>query len=200
VKVLLAPLRWLVRLEIGIWRSLFLLVTRRVHGRGPGVQVFAYHRQIAPVIAAFIFVSMIELPVVHLLIPWETVRLMVLVLSVWGLLWMVGLLASVKVFPHLLDQRGLRIRYGTMADVAIPWEAVASINARRGRVDTQRRVHVEGPVLSVPVMKQTRVEVKLREPTAVRLPGGTEEVSELRFYADDPRGLVASARERAGDG
>jgi hypothetical protein len=34
--------RWLVILEIGIWRSLFFWVTRRVPGKGPGVQAFSY--------------------------------------------------------------------------------------------------------------------------------------------------------------
>jgi hypothetical protein len=100
---------WFVRLEIGIWRSLFLWVTRRVAGQGPGVATFSYARQILPLLAAFIFVSLIELPVVHLLIPWDTVRLVALVVSVWGLLWMLGLLASMKVFPHLLDDAELRI-------------------------------------------------------------------------------------------
>ncbi len=44
--------------------------------------------------AAFIFVSVLELVVVHLLLPWETVRLIADVLSIWGLVWMVGFLAS----------------------------------------------------------------------------------------------------------
>jgi hypothetical protein len=104
------PVRWLVTLEIGIWRSLFLLVTRRISGQRQGVRPFAYAKAIVPVMGAFIFVSMVELPVVHLLIPWDTVRLVTLVLSIWGLLWMAGLLASMKVFPHLLDAHGLRVR------------------------------------------------------------------------------------------
>jgi hypothetical protein len=193
--------RWLVRLEIGIWRSLFLLVTRRVSGRGPGVQEFSYSRQISPIIGAFIFVSLIELPVVHLLIPWDMVRLVVLVISVWGLLWMVGFLASMKVFPHLLDGDGLRIRYGTSVDVAIRWSAVASVTARRGSIASRKNVHVEsgggdGTVASFPVMKQTRVDVALERPTCVALPEGTEEITAVRLYADDARAFVAAARER----
>ena len=111
--------RWLVVLEIGIWRSLFLWVTRRVSGQGPGVEACSYAKQVSPLFAVFIFVSAIELPVVRILLPWDTVRLVVDVLSVWGLLWMVGMLASVRVFPHLLDEDGLRIRYGTTVDIRI---------------------------------------------------------------------------------
>ena len=193
--------RWLVVLEIGIWRSLFLWVTRRVSGQGPGVEAFSYAKQLTPLIAVFIFVSAIELPVVHILLPWDTVRLVVDVLSVWGLLWMVGMLASVRVFPHLLDEAGLRIRYGTTVDIRVPWDAVAAVTSRRGSVATGKSVHVDdgadGTVASVPVMKLTRVEIELHHPTTLDLPDGpVEGVGALRCYADDPAAFVAAARER----
>jgi hypothetical protein len=35
-----------------------------------------------------------------------------------------------------------------------------------------------------------------REATAIRLPDGTEEITEVRFYVDDPRTFVSRARER----
>jgi hypothetical protein len=194
VRRVFAPVRWLVRLEIGIWRSLFLLVTRRVSGQAPGVRAFSYSKTVTPVIGAFIFVSAIELPVVHLLLPWETVRLIVAILSVWGLLWMIGLLASMKVFPHLVDERGLRIRYGTTADVRIPWDAVAHVSARRRSVSSGSHVQLEGTVVSVPVLKQTRVDVVLRGPLAVKLPPGDAEITEARLYVDYPGRFVDAAR------
>jgi len=193
---LLSPVRWLVTMEIGIWRSLFLLVTRRVAGQGEGVRPVPYAKEIAPVIGAFIFVSVLELPLVHLLIPWDAVRLVVLVLSVWGVLWMVGLLASMKVFPHLIENERLRVRHGTTVDVALPWEAVAEVRARRGSVPTQARVHVDGTAASVPVLKRTNVAVVLHGPVTLALPDGPREVTEVRLFADEPRAFVAAARER----
>ena len=68
-------------------------------GRRAGTQTFAYAKELTPLMCAFVFVSAIELPVVHLLIPWDTVRLVVDIVSIWGLLWMIGLLASIRVFP-----------------------------------------------------------------------------------------------------
>jgi hypothetical protein len=199
VRRAVALLRWLVVLEIGIWRSLVLLLARRVPGRRPGVEAFSYVRAVAPIMGAFIFVSALELVVVHLLLPWATIRLILLVLSVWGLLWMVGYLASMKVFPHLVGPEGLRVRSGTTADIVVPWDAVAAVRQRRGSVTSQRRVQVtrgdDGAVVSVPVLKLTRVEVVLREPTTVWLPDGPEEVTAVQLYADDHRGLVARARE-----
>jgi len=163
-----------------------------VRGRGrPRGRDVLVRAPLVPLLGAFIFVSLIELPVVHLLIPWDTVRLVALVISVWGLLWMLGLLASMKVFPHLLDDAGMRVRYGTSVDIRIPWSAVASVTARRGSVPAE-----DDTVATVPVMNQTRVDVVLHRPTAVALPDGTEEITELRLYADDARAFVAAARER----
>ena len=199
----IALVRWLVKLEIGIWRSLFLLAARRVPGQGPGVQAFAYAREVTPIMGAFIFVSALELPVVHLLLPWETIRLIADLLSIWGLLWMIGFLAGMKVFPHLLDDDGLRVRQGPTIDIHIPLEAIASVTSRRGSVPTNRSVHVEhsdeGAFVDVAVLKQTKVVVVLEQPTTIELPSGREEVTELRFYVDDPRRFVAAARERLAD-
>ena len=175
---------WFVKLEIGIWRSLFLWLTRRVPGKRPGAEDFSYAKETTPIIIAITFVSALELPVVHLLIPWEAAKLALLIVGVWGLLWMVGYLASMRVFRHLLDDEGMRIRYGAHVDLRIPWDAVEEVTAQRGRFDARGLV-VEDGVTHVPVLKQTRVRVTLE--------GGDE----VRFYADDPRGFVAAARRRA---
>jgi hypothetical protein len=53
-------------------------------------------------------------------------------------------------------------------------------------------------VLSLVVLSQTSVDVVFREPIRVGLPRGTSEpVTELRFYADNPAGLVAMGRRAA---
>jgi len=46
--------------------------------------------------------SLLEIVIVHLLIPWETARLIALVIGIWGLLRMAGLLASMRVYQHLM--------------------------------------------------------------------------------------------------
>lgn len=196
--------RRLIANELGIWRSLFFMVVRRVPGRRRGVQAFPYAREITPLMAAFICVSVIELPVVGLLLPWAMVRLIVLLLSFWSLLWMVGLLATVRVHPHLLDDAGLRVRHGATTDIRIPWEAIATVTPRRGRMRTRERIHIEpaddGPILNVPVMKQTRVDLALRQPTPVKLPDGVEEVARIRLYVDNVNAFIAAVRERLASG
>lgn len=180
-------LRWLVRLEIGIWRSLFLWVFRRVPGRGPRSEDFGYGKEVTPIILVFIFLSALEIPVVHLLIPWPAVKLALLIVGVWGVLWMIGYLAGMRVFRHLIDDSGMRIRQGPHVDLRIPWDAVAGIKAQRGSFKAHG-LAVEDGVAYVPVLNQTRVAVTLACPV--------DGFAEVRFYADDPRGFVEAVRGR----
>lgn len=189
-----------VRYELNIWRSLGIWVLR-LRTVPPGARGHRYAGAVTPLMIVFIVVSAVELPIVHFLLPWETVRLVVDIISVWGLLWMVGLLAAVRVHPHFVDEKGIRVRYAFSVDVRVPWEAVASARSRARTVETGRTVQCEqtaaGAVVSINVMKQTTVDLVLREPTVLDLPqAGGQPVVELRLYADDPAALVADIRDR----
>jgi len=193
-----ALVRRLLVYELGMWRSLYRWVLRRPVA--PGGEAYGYAGVVTPVIWAFIGVSAIEVPAVHLLLPWDAVRRVALVLGVYGLAWMVGMLAALKVHPHVLDAGGLRVRNGVSLDVVVPWERIASVRYRMRSLEGMRNLQVEGEgpgrVLSVGVGSQTNVDVVLREPMVlpVRRTAG-EPVAELRLYADDARGLVARLRQ-----
>ncbi len=179
-----------VRYEINIWRSLavWLLRMRTVPAGATG---HSYAGAVTTLMIVFIMVSAIELPVLHLLLPWETVRLVADLLGLWGLLWMIGLLAALRVHPHIVDDDGIRIRYGFMVDVTVPWHAIASVRSRGRSVETAPGL------LNIPVAKQTTVDIILREPLALdpRRTDG-QPVSEVRLFADDPAALVAQVRQR----
>jgi hypothetical protein len=190
--------RRVVSFELGVWRSLYRWTTRRP--RGPaGAETFGYTGPVTPLIWAFIGLSAIEIPVAHLLLPWQTARVIVLVVGVWGLTWMLGLLASLKTHPHLVGDFGMRVRYGSTVDVTIPWDAVASIGVRHRNLASSRTVQLShsdsGSVLYVGVSSQTNVDVALRDPVTVPLPKVGEPVTALRLYADDARALVTRSRE-----
>lgn len=192
--------RRMLRAEWNIWRSLALWTTRRRPEATATTRAFPYSRDVTPLLLAFLFVSLIELPVFHFLIPWETVRLVALVLGVWGLLWMVGYLAAMRVFPHLLDARGLRVRHGAAVDLLLPWEAIADVRAERDDVPRndplQFTTAPDGVVAKVAILKMTRVTVTLREPLALTHCDDPREVVAVKLAADDPAALVQAARER----
>jgi hypothetical protein len=112
--------------EYNIYKSLLRWVLRRP-GVPPGFEPVGYARLATPMLWLWIFGSALELPLVHVLVPWHGVRISLLIVGVWGLLWMVGILAGLRSYPHLLGADGLRIRNGALHDIAIPWKAVAQV-------------------------------------------------------------------------
>jgi hypothetical protein len=85
-------------------------------------------------------VSAIEIPAAHLLLPWRTARSVMLGIGVYALLWMVGMVASLRVHPHVVGDRGLRLRRGITLDVTIPWEVVAAVETRTRSLPSSRGV------------------------------------------------------------
>lgn len=190
--------RTVVRYELGIWRSLAVWLLRLRRDR-PGIATFSYAGVVTPLLIAFIVVSAIELPILHFLLPWETVRLIADIVSVWGLVWMIGLLAAMRVHPHEVGPAGIRIRGGFTVDVTVPWSAIASVRSRGRGIDGRGTVHYDqsSGVLAVVTAKQTTVDLILQPSSVLDLPQtGGEAVAEVRLYADDPGAFVAAVRER----
>lgn len=200
-----APLGGLPRLarkavtfELLMWRSLYRWSFRRRLTSGPEAAPFGYSKASTPIIWAFIALNAIEILVFHLLLPWHLARGILDVAGAYGLLWMLGLLASRKVNPHVLDPRGMTIRSGRLR-VTIPWDDIATVRAHNRPLPNNRTIQIDDTptkrTLSITVLSQTNVDVVLRRPTTLALLDGREEtVTELRFYADEARALVAHAR------
>lgn len=186
------------RFELALYRSLFRWVTRRPDAPS-GTVGFAYIGAVALLLWAFIVGSAIELVVVHVILPWETARLIADILGVWGLAWMLGLMASFTVYPHLVGDSGLRVRHGATTDITIPWDAVATIGVRERSREKSRALQfdrdAQSTVLNVVIASRTNVDLTLRRPLVVPLRTGEVSVTELRLYADDARGLVGRVRE-----
>jgi hypothetical protein len=131
------------------------------------------------------------------------VRIFLLVVSVWGLAWMVGMFAAIRTHPHLLDEEGLLLRYATTARVRLPWEAVRELRVdERELPSTSRNLQRAGSddacQLHVAVGGRTNVTAELHRPTALRTSSGEETAVSVSFWVDEPRGFVRDARGRLG--
>ncbi|MFI6130344.1 PH domain-containing protein [Micromonospora sp. NPDC051141] len=194
--------RRVVAYEWGMWRSLTRWVLRRPYPVAPGATTFAYVGGVQTILVAFIVMSAIEIPILDVIlrhtVDSPTIRHAAVGLGVWGLLWMFGLMASLRIHPHVVDGDGLRVRNGVSLDVTIPWAAVAAVAVRRRSLPSSRAVRYDEDdptVLNLGVGSQTAIDLVLREPLSVPLPGGpSTPVREIRFYADDPAALVEHAR------
>lgn len=196
-----ALLKHAVVFEVRLYRSLLRWIARRPDRGGPEDEVVGYARTVTPVMWLWIFASAAELPLVHVLVPWDGVRVALLILGIWGLVWMVGLLASFHVYPHLVQADGVFVRNGVNHRIRLPWSAIADVRTERRDVESsvwalQPREDDGSGTLQVVVSGQVNVHLRLREPTVVDTARGPRELVELSFFADEPRDAVAAVRRR----
>ncbi|MFI7540407.1 hypothetical protein [Actinoplanes sp. NPDC049599] len=196
-------LRRVAALEAAMWRSTAVWLRRKPLPLAPGEQPFGYLGVVKPILGVFIGLSAVEVPIFDLIVrhvvPWQPARWIVLALGVWGLLWMIGLYAGMKIHPHVAGPAGLRVRMSSSLDLTVPWADVASVSKAYRSLPSSRSVQLEPDgdrtVLNIVVGSQTSVDLRLRRPVAFGLPKGrSAPVDELRVYADDPDGLVRAAR------
>jgi len=190
-----------VRFELRLYVALLRWVLRRP-AVPHGSRAWGYSRQVTPVMWLWIFASGVEIPVAHVVIPWPGLRLLVLGVGVWGLLWMVGFLASLKVYPHLTDADGVRIRHGKQADLAVPWSRVASAVTVDRDLQSSIRTYqpLETPVgvdLQIGVGARTNVHLELVEPLTVEIKDEPVPVTALTFLVDEPKQFVSAVMARS---
>lgn len=197
---------WLLLLELRLYRSLVLWALRRRPGVRPGATPLGYAQLVTPMMGLWIFASALEVPLVHVITPWDGLRIALLALSVWGLVWMLGMLSAIRIHPHLVDDEGIRVRYGVTVDAAVPWDAVAAVHVREEdwpssvRTVQWRDGDRASGRLAVAVGARTNLVLELRRPVAVPLHGlhgrRTHAVTELSLWVDDPREAAALLRRR----
>ncbi|MGY1750881.1 hypothetical protein [Modestobacter sp. SYSU DS0511] len=191
------PLHWLIRSELGVGRALFWALRRRTVVR-PGEQPFSYTSRIGVVLGTVIGLTPVELGVVRLLLPWPTVRWVVLALGLWGLVWLIGFALSLRQNPHTLGPDQLTLRFGQLrtARVRLADVAAARVAATDG---AKRTLEVTPEQVALSLMGETSVRLTLRPGATVDLDGAQVPAERVLFFADDPRGLVRELRSRLAD-
>lgn len=188
--------------ELRVYSSIGRAIVRKP-AVAQGATGISYHRPVLTVLIIFIVLSAIEIPIIDLIVHrWPAVRIGFLILGIWGLTWMGGLMCAMLLRPHTVGPEGVRVRGGLEVDVAVPWEAVASV-AIRHRVDEPKSPRVTnaagGSEYAERMQNETNIEIELEHPYAVRLPGlrprgGEHLVTTVRLWADEPRTFLNAAR------
>lgn len=127
-----------LRMEIGVWQSLYRFVLRRP--RVPaGAVGFGYHQPVLSILIVFVSLSAVEIVVLDVIVHrWPVVRLPLLIAGIWGLTWMLGLLFGYLTRPHAVGPDGLRIRHGSEIDIPITWDVVDFVALRKHRAESDK--------------------------------------------------------------
>lgn len=187
-----------VSVEVENYRSLLRLLFRRprVPHRAAGL---SWHKPDLPILVVITVVSAVEIVAVDLIVHrWAAIRVPLLVLGIWGLVYLLGMLAGMVTRPHAVGPDGIRVGNGTEIDIPLAWDDIHTITRRRCVVQEKRPLvrtgSDGGSSLHLRVQHETNIEVTLHQPVPVRLPNGTESVSTIHLYTDDPAAFMAEAR------
>ena len=155
---------------------------------------FSYDRRsgYGAVFAAILMAATVELVALHFLLhAWsETAALIHAVVSVYGILWLVGDYRAMRSRPHELEAEGLRLRYGIRWDLTVPWSDIAAIRRTRQPAPGDDYLNL------VPV-GSPRYVVDLRAPVEAVGPYGiTRAVRRIGLIVDRPEAFEAQLQDR----
>lgn len=184
------------RAERDVWVSIVRWATRRP--RVPtGATGFTYHAPVLMVLVIFLVLSVVEVVILDLIVhPWPWVRIPLLIVGVWGFVWMLGLMLGYITCPHAVGPDGVRARQGPAIDIDLPWESVAAVSRARDVAENAPRVRDEahGPTLALRMQNETNVLVELERPAFARIGGDEYEIMAVRLWSDDLDGFLAAVR------
>ena len=164
----------------------------------PGETAFTQHRKsgIPGIVGAVSFACVIEAVGVHLLAAaWNPMVAWALTgLSVYGVIWLVGLGRSVVLRPTVVEREGLRVRIGALYEAMVPFDAIESVT--RVRTDPANR-RAPG-YLHAALFAAPRLMIELKEPVEARGLYGNRKrgITRIGLLVDEPAELAALLRER----
>lgn len=113
---------------------------------------FTYHRAVAPLFWVFICLASVELVVTHLLVAmWRPGLALVLsVMSLSGLVWLIGVVRSFRRLPVLIEDDRLVMRVGKLWRVDVPRDQVAGLRGSWDATTLKERGTLKLSLLAYP--------------------------------------------------
>lgn len=187
------PVVAITRHELRVLRTLWLAVRRR-DDVPPGATAFSYGASQAPVFYALVAVSLVEIGVVHWLLPWAWARMILGLLGLYGAVWLIGFHQTFQRRPHYAHRGHLVLRCGYLGEIAVALEDIAG--ARKDFRSWRSRSfalheNVDGaPAVSLTPSGMTDVALHLTPDATVRVGTRTLTGPVIHVTCDDPAELL----------
>ena len=163
-----------------------------------GSQWFGYTRGSMAFPTVMIVLSLVELVIVHILVPWVWLQVVLLVLAIWGVLFLLGLVATRVVHPHFVADETLHLRWGHRTVLSAPLTSIVSAVPHANHKHTQPQIEGESLILSQ--FQSTNVIIKFAEPVAAAAPVSKKELpedfhaTEVLLHVDDLDSFLQAVR------
>lgn len=189
----------LIALELHLWICLGRWLLRRSR---PDERDFSYRKRsiLGALVLLVILTAPVEILTLELLIPWAWLRWILLTLAIYGMIWLIGLYASLVVLPHRVADDGLWLRYGLLNEGFVPFAEIAEVAHAPRRVPDSRdglRVSEREQAAYLTVGGRTDVTIALARPVSFRTAfGWTAPVVLVHVAVDDPTRFVSALQSR----
>lgn len=179
--------------------TLPLLALRALRGRRSGEFEYRNAARGELALLALVPAAIVEVAVAELLLPagWVTVRVVVAVMSVYGLLCVVGLAAGALAYPHRIVGDVLELRLGALYRVRVPLASILAVEPAPGQPARRSALVAFDGEVALAAAGRVDVRLVLDTPAHVERPvGAPVVVDRLSVAVDDPDSLRHSLGKR----
>lgn len=149
------------------YSSLWRWVRGRTDVPQDAVPLVAHHGTLV-MPAVFGVATLVELAVLHLVLPWPWLRLVLAIVSIWSLVALLGSIALHRVHPHYVNDTHLVLRQSGSTVLSLCRSDIASVSLIR-RFSENTPTMREGR-LFLPNANGTSVDITLRKQVDAQLP------------------------------
>lgn len=160
-----------------------------------GVQSFSYHRLVAPILWAFFCLAVVEALGVHLLVGlWKpSLGWVIFIISDISLLYLLGLICSLRRMPVTIDDQDVRIRAGILYDFRVPLASIINASIAFPSSDVKRPGTIKTSLMTFPnIMLEVFPPIPSPKPL-----GLGEPVHHVAMALDDKVAFINALRSNA---
>ena len=185
--------------EIRVFGTLIGWAIAKVRRTAPVGYPYNWHQMLIRWVMLFALSSPAEIVLLHILIPWDPLKSAVLVVEVYGLIWLAAIGISFGFLRHSVSPTEIRIRQGLLADVRVRRDNVRDLCREPTRtLDGRTNIAIDGDVAAIAMEGRTDLTLDLHEPIRFRrLFGFSPPITQVRFAADDTDAFLAAIEASA---
>jgi hypothetical protein len=188
---LLRPFLFLIRAELRLYVAYARAIRRRKDVPEGSVEI-EHGQTFRMLLGVLIAVTPIEVGAIeilfHFFIPIVALRVALWVITLITLLWLVGMLLSMRVYPHYANEQHMVFRYATFHTVEIETSWVTAVRLKKRDCVKNKTLELDGDLLALNEMRETQIELEFATPQRPVI-NSTPYATEVRcfaFSADKP--------------
>ena len=157
-----------IRKEVSTFGNLWRWIRGKRVGAGDGAVLFPYTKGLFTVPLFFTVLALVELFVVHLIVPWEWLRITLLLLTIYSLMLLLGFVGARVVHPHVVTDDTIILKLGDHEIAKISRANVRSALVKK--TFSSVTPEIKENTLALASSEGTNVELTLQQPIAASLP------------------------------